>query len=237
MLLPCIRDSVEAKFSTYTTLVEAVATGSIRFLTVFGSPGLGKTFEAKATLERSPAKHTLTRTSGHITPLALYSSLFAHRTIQDVLMFDDCDDVFKNKDCMNILKAAADTHHPRTISWESSSAKVPAPKFQFAGRIILITNVPALDEAIADRAHCFELALTKDERLYRVLSVLHTIAKTELIFSKVAGWIVHNADKLYTLGRLTIRSAIKACELSRISTFEWEEYAELTLLNGNWRQP
>lgn len=229
--------SVREKFASYTALVEGVAYGRIRFLLAAGGPGLGKTFEATAALERCKQRIsiTVTRNAGRTTPLALYRDLFNNRTTRDVLVFDDCDDAFKNKDCLNILKAAADTRNPRVVSWSTSVKSRVPQRFDFAGRIIIITNRNVFDDVhlapLVDRAHCFEMSLTRDERLERILSLLRAIARDDAVYFDVADWITRSADTLHALGRLTVRSAVKACELSRLRPGRWTELASLTLLN------
>jgi hypothetical protein len=228
--------SVAAKFQTYRTLVEAVGTGQIRCLLVCGGPALGKSFEATAALDRLDKWYRqirVTRSAGRTTPLALYRDLFNYRTTQDVLVFDDCDDAFRNRECLNILKAATDTRNPRVVSWGSTSSRVPAQRFEFAGRIIIITNRKIDDpelSALTDRAHCFELCLSFDERLERILSLLRSIARADAVYYEVSDWVTRNAQALHERGKLTIRTAVKACELSRLSRNDWQQYANATML-------
>lgn len=233
-----ITKSVADKFDTYRRMLRAVADERMRFLLVTGQPGTGKSFDARDVLTqaaREIPRLRVTRYAGRTTPLAFYKALFDHRTTQDVVVFDDCDDAFRNRDCVNILKAAADTSEPREISWLSTSKKVPVDKFQFAGRVIIITNHTLKTNTdlgpIIDRAHCFELALTQEERLSRILGLLRGIAKQDGPYYAVADWITRHASALHALGRLTIRSAVKAVELHRLGEADWERFAALTLLN------
>lgn len=226
--------SVQQKFHAYRQLVFAVGTGDLKCLLCAGGAGLGKTFEATAVLAEFGARIKVTRNAGRTTPLALYRDLFDARTIRDVLLYDDCDEAFANKDCLNLLKAATDTRQPREITWSSSSKLVPCKRFKFSGRIIIITNRAVFADPklspLADRAHCFELVLSKEERLERILSLLRSIAKVEVVYFEVSDWITRNADRLHSLDRLTVRSAVKAVELSKINHAEWQDLAALTLL-------
>jgi hypothetical protein len=226
---------LQTKFTSYRALVHAVGIGSIRCLLVGGAPGLGKTHECTATLADFGARIKVTRSAGRTTPLQLYRDLFEGRTVRDVLVFDDCDDAFKNKDCLNILKAAADTRNPREITWATSVKSRVPNKFEFAGRLIVITNQPVFDnptlQPLIDRAHCFELVLNQAERLERILSLLRAIARDEGIYYEVADWITRHQDPLHSLARLTVRTAVKACELARLRHGDWQHLAGVTLLH------
>lgn len=235
-----ITKSVADKFDTYRRMLRAVADGRMRFLLVTGQPGTGKSFDARDVLTQAAREIRglkVTRYAGRTTPLAFYCALFDHRTTQDIVVFDDCDDAFRNRACVNILKAAADTSEPREISWLSTSKKVPVPKFQFVGRVIIITNHTLKTNTdlapIIDRAHCFELALTQEERLSRILALLRGIAKQDECYYAVADWITRHGDALHALGRLTIRTGVKATELYRLGEADWERFADMTLLNAS----
>lgn len=229
-----LREAVEEKFRAYKSLVAAVASGDIRFLLIGGGPGLGKTFEAVDTL--ASYRVNVSRSAGRTTPLAMYRDLYDNRTANNVVVFDDCDDAFKNRECLNILKAAADTRSPRIITWATSRASNTPVRYEFAGRIIIITNRSIYNDPmmtpLTDRAHCFELTLNREERFERIVSLLPAITGNETLTKAASRWFTENADSLHAMDRLTIRSAVKLIALMKSSVERWPELASMTILNG-----
>jgi len=108
--------------------------------------------------------------SGAVSTIMMFKKMFQYRT--KVLVFDDCDAVFRDENGRNILKAALDTKKVRRISYLKKSGLVFDPKdyemdpegefnmiengmvpayFDFAGRVIFISNL-AKDKADPDGA-------------------------------------------------------------------------------------
>ena len=136
--------SVTEKMMYPAKLTKLVLAGFFISVMVFGSAGIGKTYGVMKTLSESgrvwyktteeessmtesdmdalldQPNPTLIKISGSITRKGLYKVLYRHRK-GDIIVFDDCDDVLKDKTMANILKAALDKGvEERVISWESS---------------------------------------------------------------------------------------------------------------------
>lgn len=234
---------VERKFELYRAMLRAVAVGNIQHAIVHGPPGIGKSYELQDTFDKYAASGNLnwTSASGHVTALSLYNMLFEMRGPDDICVFDDCDEVFKDRVAMNILKAATDTKKTRTIAWESTGGKPLAPRFEYTGRVVVLSNADfeknAHLQALVDRMFFIPLQLNTNERVARVVQVLTKPEAGKQIHpqaDRVAAWIVCNHDKLGP--RLTLRTAVKACQLATFATQldadgkpEWEKMAELTL--------
>lgn len=237
-------ESVAQKFKTYRQLLQGLADNRIRHLLVRGGPGLGKSFEADAVFAESAAKRVAKkdasgprmryrRFSGHTTPLGLYTSLWNARSARDIAIFDDCDAVWSSEQAFNILKAATDTRTPRTIAWHSSHRAVPVQHFTYEGQVLIITNQLLGGHRFAslvDRMVTYDLTLTEEERLARVIMVIRSDPRFDLVVDAVTMWLIAHYARLGS--SLTVRTAIKAVELAATNRDKWHELAEATLLGG-----
>lgn len=111
-----------------------------------GPPGLGKSYVvlrslAEAGREFGTDYYTI---NGHITPLKLFATLYLFRAKGQILVLDDCDNIFTNEIGINILKAATDTTQ-NTVSYISNHqvkvGGVIVQDFKFEGSIIICTNI------------------------------------------------------------------------------------------------
>ena len=200
--------SVTEKMMYPMKLTKLVLSGFFISVMVFGSAGIGKTFGVMKALEESgrvwyktaeeetsmtesdmdalldQPNPTLIKVSGSITPKGLYKLLFRHRKC-DIIVFDDCDDVLKDKTMANILKAALDKGvDTRVISWETSRPEEGLPNsFVFKSQIIFISNMTAdkVDKAVRSRSYDINLVLSPDEAYEHIGNVLPFIDNTRLI--------------------------------------------------------
>lgn len=169
----------EVIFKDLDDLITMVGTNIQKSLLITGMAGIGKTYavQQKITEILGPEGNKWIFMKGRSSPLGLYSTLFIHR--DDLIVFDDMDSVFSNKDTINMLKAALDSYDERRISWISpmtvnvskldnqqkedlyqkiedklstdpTNAKIKYPNsFNFTGRIIFISNI---NESKIDKA-------------------------------------------------------------------------------------
>lgn len=224
--------AVDEKFETYRALLRAIGMGHIGHTIVHGPPGIGKSYELEDIFAKysSAGKVNWSSSSGHVTALSLYNMLYEMRGKDDIVVFDDCDQVFKDRTAMNILKAATDTKPVRNISWESTGGRPLASRFQYEGRVVVLSNAdfdknPHL-HALVDRMFFVSLQLNTMERVARVVSVLTNPARGTPIHPKadmVAAWIITNHERLGP--RLTLRTAVKALQLASF-TNDWEKMME-----------
>ena len=200
--------SVTEKMMYPAKLTKLVLAGFFISVMVFGSAGIGKTYGVMKTLSESgrvwyktteeessmtesdmdalldQPNPTLIKISGSITRKGLYKVLYRHRK-GDIIVFDDCDDVLKDKTMANILKAALDKGvEERVISWESSVKNEELPNsFVFKSQIIFISNMTAdkVDKAVRSRSYDINLVLSPDEAYEHIGNVLPFIDNTRLI--------------------------------------------------------
>lgn len=199
--------TVAEKMAYPAILTAKILHGIILSAMIFGSAGIGKTFGVMQALKESgrtwvltedqkrnmteeemdewlnqPAP-TLVKITGAVTRKGLYKLLYLFRK-GFILVFDDCDDVLKNKDSQNLLKGALDNGvENRIISWESSVKNEDLPmSFEFQSQIIFISNMTAdkVDKAVRSRSDDVNLVLTPDEAYEHIGNVLPYIETTRL---------------------------------------------------------
>jgi len=156
-----ILTKLKNRFATMDKMTVAAFTGAVRALIISGPAGLGKSYgvmrTASAMIEQGLKVELI---KGFCRATGLYKALYENRAPGNVIVFDDCDAVFFDKDCLNLLKGACDMSAKRSVSWRAETnmkdelgEQLPT-SFDFEGTIIFITNMDfdamiAKDTAIA----------------------------------------------------------------------------------------
>ncbi len=111
-----------------------------------GPPGLGKSYVVLRSLAEAGKEFgtDFYTVNGHITPLKLFVTLYLFRSKGQILVLDDCDNIFTNEIGINILKAATDTTQ-NTVSYmtnyQVNVKDVLVQEFKFEGSVIICTNI------------------------------------------------------------------------------------------------
>lgn len=183
-------------FDDMKKLLKLVITRKRNSIIISGLAGVGKSFTVEETLKESGLVkgRDFEIIKGKSTSYALYQSLFENR--DKLIVYDDCDSILKNKDAINMLKAALDTNKERVISWKSKSTFNPDPletieikkliqkgklpdHFDFRGRIIFITNIyyKNIDDALLSRSFVIDVTLQAKDVLLRIETILDNIMR------------------------------------------------------------
>lgn len=250
---------ISERFDVLNLMTMGAKNGDIRALFVTGAPGVGKTFGVEKTLQDaglvevfSDQPPTYQVISGAMSAVGMYMKLYEFREENNVLVIDDCDSVFTDELCLNLLKAALDTSKRRMIHWNVDSVslrKGDVPNsFEFRGSIIFISNINFKKvrsermrnhlTALMSRAHYLDLTVHTDrEKMLRIEDLvtnhkmLEQFKLTEKMSAKVMAFIRENAGKW---NELSLRTVIKLAGLAR--TFEendrWKMVAEMSMM-GN----
>lgn len=156
--------SLEQKQRLLAHHVRMVARKLSHALFLCGTGGIGKSRTVLKVLEEEGIEPVLI--NSHITPLALYGTIFLHRD-ERVLFFDDVDSIFGSMPHLGLLRSAL-WGSPRVVTYGSSQLPGDLPSsFEFTSRCIFAVNVlPKRNEAfqaVLSRSDVFELSASNDQ--------------------------------------------------------------------------
>ena len=155
--------------------VRLVTRGMSVGLFVFGSQGeLGKSRTVLRTLADEGVSPVLV--NSHITPLALYATLYHNRNGR-VVFFDDVDSIFGSMSHLGLLRSAL-WGDPRIVTYGSSQLDDLPGSFIFESRLIFSGNViPRRNDAfkaVLSRCDIFQLDATQEE----VVDLMRSVARS-----------------------------------------------------------
>jgi hypothetical protein len=207
------------RFDYLRDLVDLVIDKGSPSLLVTGMSGIGKTFVVKRKFDHRDqieGKDYL-YVQGHSSPLGLYMILHDNR--ESVIVFDDCDSVFKDDISINILKCALDSYETRRISWHSSRLpEVLDPSFTFRGGIIFISNIDAnrIDEAVKSRTITINLSMSRPE-LYDYMTEILEFIEPKVDIELKREVLEYLGSVKETLPQFNVRTLIKACRIRKLA--------------------
>jgi hypothetical protein len=190
--------ALEEKQQLLAHHVRLVARKHNHALFVFGAQGgLGKSRTILRTLDEEGIEPILI--NSHITPLALYTTLFRFRG-EEVIFFDDVDSLYSSMPHLGLLRSAL-WGSPRTVCYGSSQLPDGLPaSFVTTARMLFACNViPRRNDAfkaVLSRCDIFELSATNEE----VIDLMRSVATngfqnlTPADCRMVIDYIAENAD-------------------------------------------
>ena len=246
-------DRLRERFDMLEDMTRACKKGDVRAMIVSGPPGVGKSFGVEkvlgrhdmiATLSESAPKYEVVK--GAMSAIGLYCKLYKFADKDNVIVFDDCDSVFADELCLNILKAALDSKKTRRIHWNTDSFKlrnegVP-DSFEFKGSAIFITNLK-FDKskgkirehlmALESRCHYVDLTIdTEREKMLRIKQIVRDGMLSEYKFAdelhqEIIDFVDINKARLR---ELSLRTVLKVADLAKAFPTKWEAMAENTVM-------
>ena len=117
----------------------------IHFITIRGSPGIGKSYIVAETLKELSLEEDVHYKilSGYVTPKKLFEILKRTKMLEKpkLIVMDDLDSIFNNKTSTSILKGALiNFNNKRIVSYQSTRGEQEEQSFDFDGKLILIVN-------------------------------------------------------------------------------------------------
>ena len=107
-------------FDEITDYVTMAAKELLPALLITGQGGIGKSYNVEKILDQYGKRHeTWEKVKGKASAAAMYNTLWYNR--DKIVVFDDCDSVFKDPDAINVLKGALDSNDFREISWATKA--------------------------------------------------------------------------------------------------------------------
>lgn len=254
MSYPELVKFIQDRFSVMERIVQRVIKGSVTSFIVSGEPGLGKSYLTEKALEAADASGAIrfVKVKGAMSAIGLYIKLYECRDSNTVLLLDDADGIFDNKDALNILKAALDSKEVRQINYNKISAALTKQNiplsFDFGGRIIFITNenfeaqiaaggklAPHL-KALMSRSTYLNLGIhgarAAFARIVQLVCSTNVVTKygcTEAQIVVILNWLKQNLNNLH---ELSIRTVERLASSIVDNPTDWEMEAEVTLLRS-----
>jgi replicative DNA helicase len=253
---------INKRFTILNKMTLGARNGDIRALFVVGAPGVGKTYGVEKTLTDAGLVEVFSGEtkkfeiiSGAMSAPGLYCKLYDFRDENNVLVIDDCDDVFNDELSLNLLKAALDTSKKRMIHWNVDSVvlrKNDVPNsFEFKGSVIFISNINfnkvrsarMRNHLIALQSRAFYLDLTihsEREKMLRIedlvnnKGMLDQFKLTKDENKKIMSFIRENAEKFNELSLRTIIkiAAVVKC-MSDDEELTWQDVVSMTMTGNN----
>ena len=242
------------RFDILTEMTKAVKRGDIRAMIVSGPPGVGKSHNVEAVLQKDGLFDTLGErkprfevVKGAMSSIGLYTKLYEFSDAKNVLVFDDCDDILQEELSLNILKGALDSSQRRFISWNTDSRILRSEgvpdRFEFKGSAIFITNIKFEHvrskklrshlDALESRCHYMDLEMdTSREKLLWIRQITNQGMLDHFEFEPVVreellDFIVENQD---SLRELSLRMVLKVAQLRKAMPIAWRAYARQTCM-------
>ena len=224
--------SAEDMFAGMTGMAAMVAKKISPSLVITGMPGLGKTFPVIAMLEEMGMREgwDYVHVKGRASAAGMFITLYENR--DKLVIFDDCDSVFRDQDAVNVLKGALDSYDRRVISWISAKPlkdgdgdEMPR-SFTFTGQVIFISNmdISRIDPAIRSRAFVTDISLTNDQMIQRMRTLLKDIEpKAPLSQKQEALDALIAAYERYSGVELNFRSLIKSIRIRQAGFGNWKQ--------------
>jgi len=247
-------ERLRERFDMLEDMTRACKKGDVRAMIVSGPPGVGKSYGVEKVLGKHDLIATLSETApryevvkGAMSAIGLYCKLYKFADKDNVIVFDDCDSVFADELCLNILKAALDSKKTRRIHWNTDSFKlrnegVP-DSFEFKGSAIFITNIKFDNvkskkmrdhlEALESRCHYIDLTIdTEREKMLRIKQItkdgmLNEYELGEFVEEDIVDYVDINKKKLR---ELSLRTVLKIADLAKAFPDRWEAMAENTVM-------
>ena len=209
---------VRTRFGFYRNLCDDIAAGKVRAAFIHGKGGISKSVTIEQAIERArnknPEKEIIV-ISGSITKPALFNLLCAHP--EATIIFDDANDVVKDKGCVDILLPAMESgaHKPRIISYLTVNG---IKKVEFKGNIAIITNLSRseINAALLTRCTVISLEMTVDETVELMKSMLMDITTQNEISPE---------DRKFVMNRVEILKDVCKIFNLRVLTNALETYA------------
>lgn len=250
-------ERIRATFLMLDKATDSCSRGIIRGMVVSGPPGIGKSFGVEKQLEAANMFRTMAGKDpkyevigGSISAVDLYKKLYHNRGPENVVVFDDCDQVLFVEECLNLMKAALNSGEKRRVQWNKESRVLASDdipnSFDFEASVIFLSNIDfersiaresrlaAHLEAIMSRCHYLDLEIgSLRDRILRIKQCVHDGMLKPFEFSvedeaAVMNFVIDNQEYLR---EVSLRMVKKVADMVKADPTGWYEMAEATCLS------
>jgi hypothetical protein len=175
--------TADDKFNAYRfKLDQLIGDRMTRSLIVYGTGGIGKSFNLQKKLEEygkvgydpeldlKASEYDYLTVTGNTSGTDLYNKLYENP--KKLIIFDDCDSMWDDEGMQNILKGALDTTGSNIISYANpkklADGTYPNKSFKFSGQCIFVSNLPREkfpQPLIDSRSNALDLTMSMDQTL------------------------------------------------------------------------
>lgn len=242
---------INERFAIMQDYAEMVAKRELASTLVTGEGGLGKTFTVMRTLRKSGLQDVAQMeigarfdnqrgyivVKGYSTAKGLFRTLYENRN--QIIVFDDCDNVLKDPTAVNLLKAALDSYDARIVSWNAESfGDDDLPRsFEFTGGVIFISNLPKhkVPQAIRSRAMSADVSMTRAEVIERMQVIVESdefMPEFEIEHKREAlSFVAENANNPM-ITELNLRSLVNVVKARAAKPDTWRRLALYSMANA-----
>jgi hypothetical protein len=244
--------SITERFGFVEEMTQMIIDGSIPSAILTGPGGLGKSFTVMSSLTKSGLKDIrqikqpeaeedsnelplvlgdYIVVKGFSTAKGLYRTLYENST--KIIIFDDCDNIQKDANAVNLLKAALDSYDTRIISWNSEMRNSDLPQsFLFTGRVIFISNLASyqIEQPLRSRSICIDLSMTSEQKIERMRTIIDSdefLPEISYEFKEEAlAFIDEHKEQT---NDLSLRSLISISKIRAGDKSNWQKLAKYVL--------
>jgi len=223
---------INTRFTFMQKMVDMVLAGPSMSLIISGDGGLGKSYMVRERLGHYAFKNgeDFMMLKGHVTSRMVYKTLYENRN--RVVIFDDCDEAFKDAISCNVLKAALETDpsQPRVVHWVTSSTDGMPSNFEFEGRVILITNLRMMKvpQALVSRSLHVDVSMSAPEKIARIRHLLPVIRPDLDVAVKTE--VIELMDEFRDrTPDLNVRTFLKVIDIRTANPDVWRDMGEYAL--------
>jgi len=206
------RMNLTEQFDMLESYIPLSVKGVIISLFVYGLAGIGKTETVTRKLKSMKAKYEFF--NGGVKDAYSIAKILYDNRDGKVIVFDDFDSIFRNKNCIDILKIALNDKAKRTITWADSTKRTKKDaipfKFEFTSSVIFISNNHKFDKNLLNRSKIVHINADKIECLEWVHDHFDTFLDTLRMSHKemVYEFLKANISKFRSMDYRTFKNAM-----------------------------
>lgn len=240
---------IKERFDVLDSCTEMVKDGGVTSMIVTGPAGVGKSYGTEKQLsEWDPDGEMYRISKGYMRPTGLFKLLYEFRHPGNVLVFDDCDQIFSDEVGLGILKAVCDSSERRTVSWLTQTIMVDGngevipSTFLYEGTVVFITNhnLEQLAEKNSKQAPHYKALMSRalyvDLNMWsireRMIWLRHSVDDVGLLdhlkkneAEEVMAFIEENQENLR---EVSLRAAVNISKIRVQNPKNWEKMALIT---------